>query len=72
MNGALLDSVSTQSQKLQEQIQQAENAWTDFIPNLISGMKSKQTFQNLDPDLQKITVQIVEGLDSAKRIFGFI
>ncbi len=63
VNGALLDSVSTQSQKLQEQIQQAENAWTDFIPNLISGMKSKQTFQNLDPDLQKITVQIVEGLD---------
>lgn len=63
VNGALLDSVSTQSQKLQEQIQQSENAWTDFIPNLISGMKSKQTFQNLDPDLQKITVQIVEGLD---------
>ncbi len=61
--GALLDSIGDQSQKLQEQIQKGRNAWADFIPNLVSGMKSKQTFKNLDSDLQDIAVQIVEGLD---------
>jgi len=63
VSGALLDSISTQSQKLQEKVQQGENAWRDFIPNLVSGMKSKQTFKDLDSDLQDIAVQIVEGLD---------
>ncbi len=62
-NGALLDSISAQKQELENQIQQGENAWTDFIPNLVAGMKSKQTFKNLDSDLQDIAVQIVEGLD---------
>lgn len=62
-SGALLDSISDQSQKELEKIQKSENAWTDFIPALVSGMKSKQTFKNLDSDLQDIAVQIVEGLD---------
>lgn len=62
-SGALLDSISDQSQELQEQINKGENAWRDFIPNLVSGMKSKQTFKDLDSDLQDIAVQIVEGLD---------
>lgn len=62
-SGALLDSISDQSQELQEQIKKSENAWTDFIPTLVSGMKSKQTFKNLDSDLQGIAIQIVEGLD---------
>lgn len=62
-SGALLDSISEQSQELQEQINKGENAWRDFIPNLISGMKSKQTFKDLDSDLQDIAVQIVEGID---------
>lgn len=62
-SGALLDSISDQSQELQEQVQKGENAWRDFIPNLVSGMKSKQTFKNLDSDLQDIAVQLVEGLD---------
>lgn len=62
-SGALLDSISDQSQELQEQVQKGENAWRDFIPNLISGMKSKQTFKDLDSDLQDIAVQIIEGLD---------
>ena len=62
-SGALLDSISDQSQALQEQIQKGKNAWTDFIPTLVSGMKSKQTFKNLDSDLQDIAIQIVEGLD---------
>lgn len=62
-SGALLDSISDQSQALQEQVQKGENAWTDFIPTLVSGMKSKQTFKNLDSDLQGIAIQIVEGLD---------
>ena len=57
------DSVGDQSQKFREQMQQGENAWRDFIPNLVSGMKSKQTFKDLDSDLQDIAVQIVEGLD---------
>lgn len=63
VSGALLDSISDQSQELQNQVQQGENAWKDFIPNLVSGMKSKQTFKDLDSDLQDIAVQIVEGLD---------
>lgn len=63
VSGALLDSIDAQSQELQEQIRQGENAWTDFIPNLVAGMKSEQTFKNLDSDLQDIAVQIVEGLD---------
>ena len=58
-----MDSISDQSQKELEKIQKSENAWTDFIPALVSGMKSKQTFKNLDSDLQDIAVQIVEGLD---------
>ena len=62
-SGAFLDSISDQSQELQEQINKGENAWRDFIPNLVSGMKSKQTFKDLDSDLQDIAVQIVEGLD---------
>ena len=62
-SGALLDSISDQSQALQEQVQKGENAWRDFMPNLVSGMKSKQTFKNLNSDLQDIAVQIVEGLD---------
>lgn len=62
-SGALLDSISDQSQELQEQINKGENAWRDFIPNLVSGMKSKQTFKDLDSDLRDIAVQIVEGLD---------
>ncbi len=62
-SGALLDSISDQSQELQEQVQKGENAWRDFIPNLISGMKSKQTFKDLDSDLQDIAAQIIEGLD---------
>ena len=62
-SSALLDSISDQSQELQEQINKSENAWTDFIPTLVSGMKSKQTFKNLDSDLQGIAIQIVEGLD---------
>lgn len=62
-SGALLDSISDKSQELQGQVQQGENAWRDFIPNLVSGMKSKQTFKDLDSDLQDIAVQIVEGLD---------
>jgi len=61
--GALLDSIDAQKQELQEKIQKGENAWTDSIPVLVSGMKSKQTFKNLDSDLQDIAVQIVEGLD---------
>ncbi len=63
INGALLDSISEQAQELHEQVQKGENAWKDFIPNLISGMKSKQTFKDLDPDLQDIAIRIVEGLD---------
>ena len=62
-SSALLDSISDRSQELQEQIKKSENAWTDFIPTLVSGMKSKHTFKNLDTDLQDIAIQIVEGLD---------
>ena len=60
-SGALLDLISDQSQGLQEQVQKGENAWRDFIPNLVSGMKSKQTFKDLDSDLQDIAVQIEIG-----------
>lgn len=62
-SGALLDSIDAQKQELQEKIQKGENSWTDSIPVLVSGMKSKQTFKNLDSDLQDIAIQIVEGLD---------
>ena len=62
-NEAFKDSVGDQSQKFQDKMQQGKNAWRDFIPNLVSGMKSKQTFKDLDSDLQDIAIQIVEGLD---------
>lgn len=64
-SGALLDSISEQTQEELEKIQKSENAWTDFIPALVAGMKSKQTFKNLDSDLQDIAVQIIEGLDDS-------
>ncbi len=60
----LLDSVGEQKQELQGKIDRAKNKWEDFLPLFISGMKSKQTFKNLeDPELQDIAVKIVEGLD---------
>ncbi|MCI8551349.1 MAG: hypothetical protein HFI68_12335, partial [Lachnospiraceae bacterium] len=60
----LLDSVGEQKQELQGKIDRAKNKWEDFLPFFISGMKSKQTFKNLeDPELQEIAVKIVEGLD---------
>ena len=66
LNGVWIDEFGKEQQKAQEAVQQAQNSWTDFIPNLVAGMKSKQTFKNLeDPDLQDIAVQIVEGLDSS-------
>lgn len=63
LNGALVDQFSNQQQEATDIINQAQNTWRDFIPNLVSGMKSKQTFKDLDSDLQDIAVQIVEGLD---------
>ncbi|MDE6602237.1 MAG: hypothetical protein K2K90_08760 [Lachnospiraceae bacterium] len=62
-SGALLDSIGTQTQELQAKVLQGENAWRDFIPSLVSGMQSRQTFQDLTPDLQDVAIQIVEGLD---------
>ena len=41
-SGALLDSISEQTQEELEKIQKSENAWTDFIPALVAGMKSNQ------------------------------
>lgn len=63
LNGALADQFSSQEQEAKDIISQAQNTWRDFIPNLVSGMKSKQTFRDLDPDLQDLAVQVVEGLD---------
>ncbi len=60
---ALLDSIGAQSRELQAKVTQGENAWRDFIPSLVSGMQSKQTFQDLTPDLQDTAIQFVEGLD---------
>lgn len=62
-SGSLLDEVTAQSHDLESKVQMAQNQWMDFIPNLVSGMKSKQTFNDLDSDMQNIAVQIVEGLD---------
>ena len=61
--GALLDSIGAQSQELQAKVMQGENAWRDFVPSLVSGMQSKQTFQDLAPDLQDTAIQFVEELD---------
>ena len=62
-DGALLDSIGAQSQELQAKVMQGENAWRDFVPSLVSGMQSKQTFQDLAPDLQDTAIQFVEELD---------
>ena len=62
---ALSDSINAQSQELQAKVTQGENAWRDFIPSLVSGMQSKQTFKDLDPGLQDAAIRIVEGLDSS-------
>lgn len=62
-SGSLLDQINSQTQDLEAKVKVAQNQWRDFIPNLVSGMKSKQTFNDLDSDLQNIAVQIVEGLD---------
>lgn len=63
--GALSDSIDAQAQELQAKVTQGENAWRDFIPSLVSGMRSKQTFKDLDPGLQDAAVQLVENLDSS-------
>lgn len=59
----LSESFDEESQELQNVVEQGKNSWTDFVPNLVAGMKSKQTFKNLDHDLQDIAIKIVEGLD---------
>ena len=61
----MTDEFSDQLQESQEEIQKAENAWHDFIPSLVAGMRSKQTFKDLDSDLQDIAIKIVEGLDTS-------
>ena len=45
LNGALTDGFSAQKTELEEQVQAGKYAWADFLPNLVAGMKSKQTFQ---------------------------
>lgn len=42
----------------------ADLAWKDFIPSLVSAMRSKSTFQDLDEASQDIAVQLVQGLQS--------
>lgn len=62
----LIDQFGKQEMGLEEQIKKGENAWTDFVPQLVSDMKSEQTFKNLkDQDLQNMAIQIVEGLDTS-------
>lgn len=61
----MADELSDQVLQSQESIQKGENAWKDFIPNLVTGMQAKSTFQSLEPDLQDIAIKIVEGLDSS-------
>ena len=64
LNGVLTDKFGDQNSTMQEAVQQAQNSWIDFLPNLVAKMKSAQTFKNLDDsDLQDIAVKIVEGLD---------
>ena len=63
LNGALTDGFSAQKTELEEQVQAGKYAWEDFLPNLVAGMKSKQTFQNLDADLQDNIEQLVGNMD---------
>lgn len=63
LNGALTDEFSAQKTELEEQVQAGKYAWADFLPNLVAGMKSKQTFQNLDADLQDNIEQLVGNMD---------
>lgn len=63
LDAPLIDKLSEQSQEAEDIIATAKNEWYDFLPNFINSMKSKGTFQNLDDDMQKLAIQIVQGLD---------
>ncbi len=66
LNGPLIDQFGNQKMELEQQIEKGKSAWTDFVPQIVSGMKSEQTFKNLkNPDLQNMAIQIVESLDSS-------
>lgn len=63
LNKTLLDEFSDKQMEMEEKVQAAKYAWADFMPNLVSGMKSKQTFKNLDEESQDNVVKIVENMD---------
>lgn len=63
LKGAQKDRFTKEEQELQTVIQQGKSAWIDFLPNLVTGMKSYGTFKKLEPDLQDIATRLVEGLD---------
>lgn len=60
--GTISDSLNQSVQANNEKSNEAQLAWKDFIANMVSGMKSQQTFKDLDSSMQKIAVSMVSGL----------
>ncbi|RHP47073.1 hypothetical protein [Clostridium sp. AF32-12BH] len=63
----LKDSLGTAIAEQASNSSASDLAWKDFISSLVSAMKSKSSFKELgdvDPALQNIAVQLVQGLQS--------
>ena len=60
--GTISDSLNQSVQANNEKSNEAQLAWKDFIANMVSGMKSQQTFKDLDSSMQEIAVSMVSGL----------
>lgn len=60
--GTISDSLNQSVQANNEKSNEAQLAWKDFIANMVSGMKSQQTFKDLDASMQEIAISMVSGL----------
>lgn len=58
----LTDAVGENLKKQKSKMQEAELAWKDFLPSLVSTMKSKASFQELDADMQSFATDMVSNL----------
>lgn len=58
----LTDAIGESFREQDSKVQEAELAWKDFLPSLVSAMKSKASFQELDADIQSLATDIVSNL----------
>lgn len=68
ISGIISDRINKEEQELLTTVNQAKGVWADFLPALLSGMKSKGTYKLLGEgflgeDMQEIATYFVENMD---------